>query len=460
MEQILSLWFRRHDILIFQAALILMQKLTIEKMRLLAKKRGGKCLSRVYVNCATKLLWRCRAGHQWKANPNSVQQGSWCPKCAGHGKTIFDLRRAARLRGGKCLSKTYKGIFVKHQWRCASGHIFKAAPTHVLNHGSWCPTCNLAAKGLTPKEQRKKLLEMKKLARSKNGQCLSTEYINGQTHLRWRCQNGHEWSASPEAVRRSAGTWCATCAAGVSERICRAMLERILGTPFPKKKPAWLQSTRKTRLELDGYSEQLGIAFEYQGIQHFLKNRRFHSENFTLKQRLADDKQKAILCRKHGVVLLQIPYTVPHLEFENYIRKLLSRHGKSQHKYAMLNRVEKDKIDLSTLNAYSPASLFEMQKIANKRGGKCLSKFYVDSNTKLRWRCKSGHIWESSPASIKAGRWCHKCAGYRQHTLAEMKLLLEKEGVNVLLLNISDAKQKFYGNVQKDTHGKQLLAES
>jgi hypothetical protein len=405
-----------------------MKKLTIEAMRFMAKKRGGKCLSRVYVNWETKLLWRCGKGHEWKASQNSVSQGSWCPKCAGHGKTVFDLQGAARLRNGKCLSKSYKGIFVKHQWKCASGHIFEATPTQVLNNGSWCHKCYLATKKLNPKQRRKKLLEMKRLARSKNGQCLSTEYFDRRTHLQWRCQKGHEWSATPEAVQKSAGTWCATCAAGVSERICRALLERMLGTAFPKKKPTWLQSARKTRLELDGYSEVLGIAFEYQGKQHFVNIKHFHSGNIEFRQRLADDKQKVKLCRKHGVVLLQIPYTVPHLEFENYIRNLLKRHGKNQHAKVVLNRMENGKIDLSTLNAYSPASLLEMQQLANKHGGKCLSKVYVNSNTKLRWRCKFGHIWESPPASIKTGSWCHKCIGYRQHTLAEMKALARKLG--------------------------------
>jgi hypothetical protein len=418
-----------------------MKKLTIEAVQFMAKKLGGKRLSRIYVNNRTKLLWRCRDGHQWKAKTTSIQQGHWCPKCAGHGKTIFDLQRVARLRNGKCLSKSYKGIFAKHEWQCAGGHKFEAAPTHVLNHGSWCPICNLATKKLNPKERRKKLLEMKKLARFKNGQCLSIEYFDRRTHLQWRCQNGHEWLASPESIK-SVGTWCPVCAAGVSERICRAVLEKLFRTTFPKKKPAWLLSARKTRLELDGYSEDLEIAFEYQGKQHFVESKHFHSGNTIFRQRLADDRRKATLCRKHGVFLLQIPYTIPHLGFESYIRERLKRHGKNQQTNAMLNRIENGKIDLSTLNAYSPASLLEMQQLADTHGGKCLSKIYVNNNTKLKWCCKIGHIWESPPASIKSGSWCHKCVGYRQHTLAEMKTLARKQGGKCLVVEYLGYKTK------------------
>src|SRR5258708_33251893 len=118
-----------------------MKMLTIEAMHRMAKKLHGECLSRIYFNSRAKLLWRCRDGHQWKASPNSIQQGSWCPKCVGFRKTIFDMRRAAHLRNGKCVSKSYEGVFVKLKWQCAKRHVFEATPTHVLNHGSWCPKC-------------------------------------------------------------------------------------------------------------------------------------------------------------------------------------------------------------------------------------------------------------------------------------------------------------------------------
>jgi len=36
---------------------------------------------------------------------------------------------------------------------------------------------------------------MQKLAESYGGQCLSEKYLGAQTHLEWRCNNGHEWTA-------------------------------------------------------------------------------------------------------------------------------------------------------------------------------------------------------------------------------------------------------------------------
>ncbi len=50
----------------------------------------------------------------------------------------------------------------------------------------------------------------------------------------------------------------------------------------------------------------------------------------------------------------------------------------------------------------SPLSIEEMQKLAHKHGGKCLSDTYVNNRTKLTWQCKKGHTWEATPSHIKS----------------------------------------------------------
>ena len=48
----------------------------------IAKKRKGKCISRKYVNRSTKLEFECEKKHRWHAAPTNVMdKGSWCPKC-------------------------------------------------------------------------------------------------------------------------------------------------------------------------------------------------------------------------------------------------------------------------------------------------------------------------------------------------------------------------------------------
>jgi len=75
--------------------------ITIKDMQEIAKKRGGKCLSDVYVNSQTHLLWECSKGHQWEAVPYSIKNGHWCPKCgiekraAKQRLSIEDMQKVA-----------------------------------------------------------------------------------------------------------------------------------------------------------------------------------------------------------------------------------------------------------------------------------------------------------------------------------------------------------------------------
>jgi hypothetical protein len=58
------------------------RRFTIGEMQQIAESRNGKCISKIYTNKKTKLLWECSVGHQWEAIPDNIKRGSWCPICA------------------------------------------------------------------------------------------------------------------------------------------------------------------------------------------------------------------------------------------------------------------------------------------------------------------------------------------------------------------------------------------
>jgi len=393
--------------------------LTIEIMCRIAAKRGGECLSKAYENNLTKLRWRCKEGHEWETVPASILRGSWCRICAGilpKDLALQELQKLAVRRGGVLLSKRYKRSQSHLLWQCAKGHKWKAVPS-AIKAGTWCPVCG----GSFPLNIRL----MQDAARVYGGRCLSKKYININTHLRWSCLEGHEWDAKPYHVMT--GHWCPICSSGISERICRALLERVTGAPFPKMRPRWLRNDRGRQMELDGYAEPLRLAFEYQGVQHYEPIPFLDPNGLRFRQRQQDDRRKRQLCSQNGVTLLEIPYHIPH-------------HKLHEHLLAKLNRVNRrlildDKpIKIEHLGVWKRKYLEEMQKIAKARGGKLLSKFYINSQTKLRWRCSKGHIWEAVPTSIKAGSWCRICsfkiiaAKKRIHTIEEMRALAKAKG--------------------------------
>ena len=71
-------------------------------------------------------------------------------------------------------------------------------------------------------------------------------------------------------------------------------------------RPDWLISDRGTRLELDFYIEEIKLAVEVQGEQHFIYVEHFHGSPEGFKQRLVDDRYKKDYCEKHGIRLLEI----------------------------------------------------------------------------------------------------------------------------------------------------------
>src|SRR3989344_90201 len=118
-------------------------KLTIQEMQKIAAKHGGYCLSKKYINAHTKLKWQCDKGHIWEAEPTGIKHGDvWCKICSGLAPlTIQKMHLIAAKKGGRCLSKKYINSKTKLRWRCANGHEWEAIPHHI-NRNHWCPVCN------------------------------------------------------------------------------------------------------------------------------------------------------------------------------------------------------------------------------------------------------------------------------------------------------------------------------
>ena len=74
-----------------------------------------------------------------------------------------------------------------------------------------------------------------------------------------------------------------------------------------------------------------------------------------------------------------------------------------------------------------PLSINQLQKIAIDKGGKCLSKKYFNARTKLKWMCSKGHAWEGTADAIKnKNTWCPKCIGVQILTIKEMQSIAKK----------------------------------
>ena len=257
----------------------------------------------------------------------------------------------ARERGGTLISESVPDVSTEVVWQCANGHRWTAR-LHKVRRGTWCPTC--AHVGSVTIE------DMRTLAAERLGECLSQEYSNNHTPLRWRCAEFHEWLAKPRNVHR---TWCPVC-------------------------------SKRQKLEL---------------------------------------KELRKIARARGGLLISRLYV-------NNSEPLIWSCAAGHVWLAPATQVKPGRFTKGTWCPSCPRSykgrrwlsIEDMQHLAGDRGGECLSTTYVNSITKLRWRCGEGHEWQARPASVKYGVWCPVCAGTQKLTLESVREEAAKHGGKLL----------------------------
>ena len=121
---------------------------------------------------------------------------------------IDQMHEIAEERGGECLSFNCKSNSEKLRFECIKGHVWEAVPYNIKS-GTWCPVCA----GI----YKKTIKEMHQRVNARGGKCLSTEYINSKTKILLECEKGHQWEATPNAIKKK--TWCPHCARKVKRTI-------------------------------------------------------------------------------------------------------------------------------------------------------------------------------------------------------------------------------------------------
>lgn len=272
---------------------------------------------------------------------------------------------------------------------------------------------------------RKKLTieEMHVLAVEKGGECLSTEYVNSITKLKWRCSKGHEWEARPGDIKRV--SWCPNCSRGGSslgEKISRELLESMLGFPLIKSRPNFLNG-----LELDGYNEEQKIAFEYHGDQHY-KPVQYWGGHEALKSQKERDAKKETLCRNAGINLIIIPQfknvydlsgCIDQIDYCVLFRGLKRKPGWRRPKKLRF-------LDDPLSKIFGESYMKELINVVESKGGKILTSSVMSSNEKLKFECSCGNVWDALARDIRSGHWCMSCSGHTKKTVSYGKELAKK----------------------------------
>lgn len=214
--------------------------------------------------------------------------------------------RLAAEKGGECMATENFTIHDSVEWKCAEGHMWAAA-FYSVRRGRWCRQCDNAKKHEAMVHDN--LTQARRLAARRGGECLAAENFAQSEIVRWRCSEGHEWSARYSNVKFR-GSWCPSCLYK-TEAFCRLVLETLFrGKPFEKTRGLpWLRLGAKgSPLELDAYNEELKLALEFNGYQHEEPVDRFGGPD-ALKGIQARDANKAEACDANGVCLIVVTET-------------------------------------------------------------------------------------------------------------------------------------------------------
>ena len=332
--------------------------------------------------------------------------------------TIKDMQEYAQTREGECLSEKYINMTTPLQWRCKEGHTWKSMPTSTVTRKQWCPICMKKNSGL----EKLTIQEMRELAKEKGGECLSKEYINTDTKLEFKCAEGHTWKATGGSLKYG-NKWCPKCRISYGENTTRQILEQLLQKKFPTIKPEWLiNPTTQKKLELDGYNEELKLAFEYNGIQHINKNNAYHKTEECLQKQKTRDLIKKDACKQKGITLLQIPHTIHIEKLEEYIKEQLKKHN---------IKIINEKIKINQKEIHQPKKHKEYQEKVKQAGYELLTP-YKGIKSIVTIRCQKGHEFEIEARSVFRNKGCPVCNGYRKKTIQEIKEKANELGYNTI----------------------------
>ncbi|MGU4699089.1 hypothetical protein K6L09_20700 [Burkholderia cepacia] len=243
-------------------------------------------------------------------------------------KQLEKAKNYALSKDGQCISTEYTHARGKLLWKCKNRDHpqWSSSYEKVVLLKRWCPLCGID-KCRNALVNPLGLNSAKAYAEERGGQCLSEQYIDAKSKLKWKCgePNHPTWEAIYNNVVKK-GRWCPLCykkKRHISENRIRQFFEIYFGKPFPSSTPSWNRNPWTNRpLELDGYCDEFNLAFEHDGEHHFSK--KFGYKTKDLAYQKFKDHQKKKNCLAEGVTLINIPiidekYRNKFPEFLNHV---------------------------------------------------------------------------------------------------------------------------------------------
>lgn len=289
-----------------------------------------------YIDTDTKIKCRCRIdGYEWEANPRSLLNGCGCKIC-GHKKrwdsrgrkTTYDIVcEMQEVNSDIEIIGEYKGAHELIECRCKiDGAKWSSYVCNLLNQSAGCPQCNARrireTDGLSQAEFERRVAE-----KYSHIKVLGT-YLNNSTPIKCKCLiHDNEYMVSPKTLLYKTGTGCPDCYQSAGEKKMLKILDKLKCNIIPQH--TFPSCKYINVLRFDGYDEDLNVAFEYQGQQHYYPVN--FSGNLEITQKefelcVVRDNIKRDYCKRNNIYLIEIPYW-EYDNMESFLCKELNNIG-------------------------------------------------------------------------------------------------------------------------------------
>lgn len=281
------------------------------------------------------------------------------------------------------------------------------------------------------------------IAKLKGGELLTQKIQSEFDTLYFECKNGHEFCLTYTQFIKDF-VWCSDCGLSSGELEIKKVCKDLFIEKFNKIRPNWLKTNKGTSLEIDLFCEELKLAFEYNGKQHYEFVPMFHSTEENFKQTKEHDKIKLRDCTKQGITLIVIPYTVKTKNIKQFVidqlklvnikptnpnympepesddeDEYLVKKPKQQNLDFKKNKGEEDEEDeklvkkkklVKTKNDQLIEALDKIKQIIKDKEGLFIGCEYESRESIVTVKCKDGHEWTPRAKYLSRGRWCPTCA--------------------------------------------------
>lgn len=369
----------------------------------------------LYVNTNTRMLIKCRIHDiTWESTVGEAyRKAKYCEECR---KFDGDWVESARknnyiIVGENGENATFQCEFEHETWTTKKENI----------KFTKCKECS--GKKLSKQTVLDKI-------KSLGFEFLSQDNFNSTREVgKFKCAKDHTWSCYIHNVY-SEKSGCPECSTTNGERRCRFILETIFKKAFIRTRD--IVKINDQRLELDMYNEELMMACEYNGIQHYFEDNKFFHKNGGFEEQVERDSLKKQYCDENGIKLIIVPYTV--YKFTDTVDYILSE-----------LKIQRDEIDIDwDIKQIEYTSLVdnnlltttkmrsEMDDIADKKNAKYLGATSNGRRNLHKFLCDNGHEFILQASDVNRGRWCWDCSGRKPLSTSTVMDILAKINMSLI----------------------------